>query len=408
MASLADYERDYWAEDRDQVLAQMRAEQGFAGGNSGIAGGGAPTMTTPGWSVGGGGWTQPGWAGSDWQPPGYGAGTGGNWWGGGGGGNPVDWSAIEQQWTGGGGKTLNDWQQFVQKNPQIQPYVTGSKGDKLKLPDGTVIDAVYASGLGGQGAQWIREGSGSASGGGGDFNFPQFSRPGEFSYAGWQMPTGLTEENDPGFQARLAEGQKALERSAAARGTLLTGGTMKDLNRFAQDYASNEFANVVNRSLQDYQTNRGNAFQNYQTNFQNALDAYKTNFQTAFQPWEANWQHKMGADQQRYGQLYGLANLGLQATGQQANAYGNYGNQLANMYGNYGNAMGDLFTGKGNAAASGTVGSSNAWGGAFGNMANMAQLYGMYGMMNQQPKTTKNPGYDYSAGYYGQPENPWV
>jgi hypothetical protein len=50
-------------------------------------------------------------------------------------------------------------------------------------------------------------------------------------------------QSAPGYQFRLAEGAKALQRSAAARGTLLTGGTLKGLERYAQDYASGEYAN---------------------------------------------------------------------------------------------------------------------------------------------------------------------
>jgi hypothetical protein len=34
----------------------------------------------------------------------------------------------------------------------------GSKGDKIRLPDGRVVDAVLAAGAGGQGAQWLEGG----------------------------------------------------------------------------------------------------------------------------------------------------------------------------------------------------------------------------------------------------------
>lgn len=50
----------------------------------------------------------------------------------------------------------------------------------------------------------------------------------------------------PGYQFRLGEGQKALERSAAARGMLNSGATLKGITRYGQDYASNEFGNYVN------------------------------------------------------------------------------------------------------------------------------------------------------------------
>jgi hypothetical protein len=72
------------------------------------------------------------------------------------------------------------------------------------------------------------------------------------SMAKFQAPTSVTEQNDPGFQFRLQEGQKALERSAAAKGGLLTGGTAQDLNKFSQDYASNEYGNVYNRAYGQY------------------------------------------------------------------------------------------------------------------------------------------------------------
>lgn len=61
---------------------------------------------------------------------------------------------------------------------------------------------------------------------------------------------------DPGYAFRLSEGQKALERSAAARGGLLSGGTGKALTRFGQDYASNEYQNAYNRFINQQTTQR--------------------------------------------------------------------------------------------------------------------------------------------------------
>lgn len=57
---------------------------------------------------------------------------------------------------------------------------------------------------------------------------------------------------DPGYAFRLGEGTKALERSAAARGGLLSGGTGKALQRFGQELGSQEYTNAFNR----YQTER--------------------------------------------------------------------------------------------------------------------------------------------------------
>lgn len=53
--------------------------------------------------------------------------------------------------------------------------------------------------------------------------------------------------DDPSYGFRFQEGQRALERSAAARGGLLSGGTARRLARYGQDYASNEYMNRFNR-----------------------------------------------------------------------------------------------------------------------------------------------------------------
>lgn len=54
-------------------------------------------------------------------------------------------------------------------------------------------------------------------------------------------------QQDPGYAFRQAEGMKALERSAAARGNLLSGSAMKGIQRFGQDLASQEYQNAFNR-----------------------------------------------------------------------------------------------------------------------------------------------------------------
>ena len=59
---------------------------------------------------------------------------------------------------------------------------------------------------------------------------------------------------DPGYDFRLSEGAKALERSASARGGLFSGGTLKALTRYNQDFASNEFGNAYNRFQENRRT----------------------------------------------------------------------------------------------------------------------------------------------------------
>ena len=54
-------------------------------------------------------------------------------------------------------------------------------------------------------------------------------------------------EADPGYQFRLDEGMKAIERSAAARGGLNSTSTMQGLANFNQGIASEEYNNAFNR-----------------------------------------------------------------------------------------------------------------------------------------------------------------
>lgn len=66
---------------------------------------------------------------------------------------------------------------------------------------------------------------------------------------------------DPGYAFRMSEGMKGLERSAAARGGLLSGATLKGIQRFGQDLASQEYTNAFNR----YQTERAARLQPLQS-----------------------------------------------------------------------------------------------------------------------------------------------
>src|SRR5690348_12894293 len=42
----------------------------------------------------------------------------------------------------------------------------------------------------------------------------------------------------PGYQFRLDEGNRAIQNSAAAKGMLMSGGTLKDIDRFSQGLAA--------------------------------------------------------------------------------------------------------------------------------------------------------------------------
>jgi hypothetical protein len=51
----------------------------------------------------------------------------------------------------------------------------------------------------------------------------------------------------PGYQFRLSEGEKAVNRSAAAKGGALSGATTKALARYGQDYATADYDNYLRR-----------------------------------------------------------------------------------------------------------------------------------------------------------------
>jgi hypothetical protein len=67
---------------------------------------------------------------------------------------------------------------------------------------------------------------------------------------GGDLVRGFTQADyqaDPGYAFRLSEGQKALDRQAAARGGLISGSALKAAQRFGQDMASQEYSNAYNR-----------------------------------------------------------------------------------------------------------------------------------------------------------------
>lgn len=68
-----------------------------------------------------------------------------------------------------------------------------------------------------------------------------------------KTPTLEDIQIDPGYAFRLAEAQKALERSAVARGGALGGGAARALTRYSQDAASQEYSNAFQRFRQSTQ-----------------------------------------------------------------------------------------------------------------------------------------------------------
>lgn len=140
----------------------------------------------------------------------------------------------------------------------------------------------------------------------------------------FEAPSGLTEANDPGFQARMKMGTDAIQASAAAKGSILSGGTLKALDRYAQDYASNEYGNIYSRALQTNNTNTGNAFRSAEDNAQYGLAGYNANVANAFrtqedqanyglQGYQTNVSTQRNAANDYYARLQGLYTTGQNA-----------------------------------------------------------------------------------------------
>ncbi len=159
-------------------------------------------------------------------------------------------------------------------------------------------------------------------------------------------PFGMDQfQQDPGYAFRMQEGMKALERSAAARGGLLSGGMLKGAQQYGQGLASQEYMNAFNR----YQAER------------NA----------------------------RLNPLQSLAGVGQTAT----NQLGQAGQTMA---GNVGQALGAAAQ----ARASGYVGGANALSQGLGTYLNYSQGQNFLNALRPQEAATPAPIYE--GGYYSQ------
>jgi hypothetical protein len=123
-------------------------------------------------------------------------------------------------------------------------------------------------------------------------------------------PFGMEQfQADPGYGFRLKEGLRALENSAAARGGLLSGNTMRGITRYGQGLASDEYTNAFNR----YQAER----------------------------------------QARLGPLQSLVGLGQTSANTIGSAAGQLGSNLSNLAVGAGNARASGYAGMANALSSG-------------------------------------------------------
>lgn len=122
---------------------------------------------------------------------------------------------------------------------------------------------------------------------------PRFNAP------QWAAPTGEQITNEPGYDFRLREGAKALERSAASKGIVRTGGTMKGLVDYNQNFASHEYSNVFNRALEGFDRNYRGALDEYRPQFDEWTTKSNMGQREAENNWNREWdRYKFETDDQ--------------------------------------------------------------------------------------------------------------
>ena len=90
-------------------------------------------------------------------------------------------------------------------------------------------------------------------------------KAGDFKAAEFEAPGVDDVGDDPGYQFRLAEGTKSIERGAAARGGLFSGRTGAALQEFGQQSASQEYDKVYGRALEKYKIDNARKVQDYES-----------------------------------------------------------------------------------------------------------------------------------------------
>lgn len=74
-----------------------------------------------------------------------------------------------------------------------------------------------------------------------------YTQAGETALANMQAPSMEALQNDPGYQFRLQEGQRALERSQAARGGLYSGAALRAAQEYGQGLADQTYNDYFRR-----------------------------------------------------------------------------------------------------------------------------------------------------------------
>lgn len=143
---------------------------------------------------------------------------------------------------------------------------------------------------------------------------------------------------DPAYQFDLQQGQQALQRSAAAQGSLMSGGTLKDLTTYSQGQASNEYQNAYNRFMngQNTQFNRLASVAGMGQTATGQLNQGGMNMANNVSGTMSSLGNAQGASQIAQGNVWGdtLSSLGSGAgnTFMQGQANNNMNNLLNRMY----------------------------------------------------------------------------
>lgn len=155
------------------------------------------------------------------------------------------------------------------------------------------------------------------SGFGEDYSAGSYT-PGEFKEQ-FAAPTVEDMLKDPGYRARMEEMQRGTERSAAAKGSILSGGFVgRTLPRALGDLASNEYSNTFKRAFDTYQQRYGQ-FSDAESRRANAFgmneQAKLNQFQTRYKSYADMVANNRLSEEDRWQREMDLARLGLGAAG---------------------------------------------------------------------------------------------
>lgn len=152
-------------------------------------------------------------------------------------------------------------------------------------------------------------------------NAPTFNAPTMGAIPTWTDPTADQAAAQPGYQFAAQQGEQALQQSQAAQGLANTGGSLKDILAWGQNYATQNYGNVRNQMKDTFNTNVQNQIV---TPYQNA---YKT-AQDTFAGQEGQWQTQEAAVQR---QNEFLTNTAFQKWLQDYNIYNGARNTAFNL-----------------------------------------------------------------------------